>query len=399
MKILVADKFPDAGRARLETLGLALTYEPGAKADALPSLIGDHEILLVRGTEVRGDVLRAGKALTLVIRAGAGVNTIDVSTASRLGVFVANCPGKNAIAVAELALGLLVALDRRIPQASADLHRGRWEKGEYAKADGLFGRTLGVLGLGTIGREVVSRARAIGMQVVAWSRSLDQAKAQELGVEMMRDPLALAERASAVSVHLAYSKDTVGLVGQSFLERLPPRAMLVNTSRGGVVDEQALLAAITERGLRYATDVFAGEPEGASAEFTHALAQHPQVIATPHIGASTGQAQDAVADAAVSIVEAFVRSGEVPNCVNLCAQSPARWQLNVRHLDQVGVLAGVLGALREAGINVEEVENVIFEGAEAACARIRLDSEPAADLLSRVMKSEHVLDARLITIR
>lgn len=398
MKILIADKFPDAARAELERGGCTVDYRPEAGAKELGRALTDHDVLVVRSSKVSGEIIRAAKNLQLIVRAGAGVNTIDVKTASELGVFVTNCPGKNAIAVAELAMGLLIALDRRIPQADAELKQGKWNKKEYSKADGLFGKTLGVVGVGQIGAEVAQRARAFGMRVVAWSRSLTVERARELGVERMPELAALAARSDVVSVHLAHTPETKGIIGADFLGRLPPGAMLVNTSRDGIVDEAALLQAMKEHGLRYATDVFQGEPAGGTAELDSPIAKHPAIVATPHVGASTEQAQSAVAAEAVRIILAFMRSGQALNCVNLCRQSPARWQLNVRHLDRVGVLANVLGSLREAGINVEEVENVIFDGAQAACARIRLGSEPPAELVSKLNGYEHVLDARLVAL-
>src|ERR671920_1231096 len=183
MKVLVADKFEKVGIDGLKDLGCTVTFEPDVKADALPALIRqiDPHILIVRSKKVNADALRAGTALTLVIRAGAGIDTIDVGAASELGVFVSNCPGKNSIAVAELVMALLLACDRRVPDQAAELREGKWNKGEYSKARGLYGRTLGIVGLGQIGREVASRARAFGMKVIGWSRSLTQEEADRLG--------------------------------------------------------------------------------------------------------------------------------------------------------------------------------------------------------------------------
>src|SRR5262249_25709496 len=154
--------------------GCSVISQPDVPADELPMLIRqtDPHVLIVRGKKVSADALKAGTALTLVVRAGAGIDTIDVDTASSLGVFVSNCPGKNSIAVAELVMGLLLSCDRRIPDQANDLRQGKWRKGEYSKAQGLYGRTLGIVGLGQIGREIAARAQAFGMRVVAWSRSL-----------------------------------------------------------------------------------------------------------------------------------------------------------------------------------------------------------------------------------
>jgi D-3-phosphoglycerate dehydrogenase / 2-oxoglutarate reductase len=397
MKVLVVDKFPDSGRAALQTLGLGVTYEPEG-GGRLPELIAEHDILIVRSSKVSGETLRAGKALQLVVRAGAGVNTIDVATASAVGVFVANCPGKNAVAVAELAIGLMIATDRRIPQASAELKAGKWNKKEYGKADGLFGKTLGIVGMGEIGREVALRARGLGMRVIGWSRTLTDDRAQALGVTRQADLEKLGETSDVVSLHLALAKDTRGLIGPGFFAAMKPRGVLINTAREGIVDEPALLEAMKSKGIRYAADVFDGEPAEAVATTDSAIARHPDVIATPHVGASTEQAQQAVADETVRIIESFVRRGQVPNVVNLCKQSPARWQLNVRHLDKVGVLAAVLASIREAGINVEEVENIIFDGAKAACARIRLGSEPKPALVAGVETIDNVIGAQIVAL-
>jgi D-3-phosphoglycerate dehydrogenase len=389
VKILIADKLEKSALTALTAAGLKADYDPEAGAKGLAALT-DHDVLVVRSSKVSGEVIRAAKNLQLIVRAGAGVNTIDVAAASSRGVFVTNCPGKNAIAVAELTFALMLGLDRRVHRASNELTSGRWNKKEYAKADGIFGKTLGIVGLGQIGREVASRAAAFGLNVVAWSRSLTDETAAELGVVRMPDLLTLAAKSDIVSLHVAHAPDTKHCINAAFLAMLPERAMLINVARDGIVDEAAVTAAMKSRGLRYAADVFDGEPSAGEGAFVHALAGDPAVLATPHIGASTEQAQNAVATEAVRIITTFVRTGQALNCVNLCKQSPAQWQLNVRHLDRVGVLANVLGSLRESNINVEEVENVIFDGAEAANARIRLGSEPPADLVTSIGRQDQV---------
>ena len=205
MKVLIADKFEKVGIDGLKELGCTVISEPEVKADALPDLIRrvDPNILIVRSKKVNVDALRAGTALTLVIRAGAGIDTIDVAAASELGVFVSNCPGKNSIAVAELVMGLLLSCDRRIPDQVADLRQGKWNKAEYSKSRGLHGRTLGIVGLGQIGREVAQRARAFGMRVVAWSRNLTHEEADRLDLVYALTPLEVARLADAVTVNVA----------------------------------------------------------------------------------------------------------------------------------------------------------------------------------------------------
>src|SRR5215831_17491629 len=201
MKVLVADKFEKSGLEGLKKAGCDVLYEPDAKDDALTESIrkSGAEVLVVRSTKVTKPMLEAGR-LSLVVRAGAGVNTIDVEAASERGIYVTNCPGKNSVAVAELAFGLLLALDRRVVDNAADLKRGVWNKKEYGKARGIFGSTLGLIGVGGIGKEMVPRGRAFGMPIVAWSRSLTPDKAHVLGIERKATPAEVAAEADIVSV-------------------------------------------------------------------------------------------------------------------------------------------------------------------------------------------------------
>lgn len=394
MKVLIADKLSDDAVAALGRLGLEVRVEPDLSADALSGAIADSNILVVRSTKVTAATFEAGRQLSLVIRAGAGVNTIDLQNACDRGIYVANCPGKNTAAVAELAIGLLIAADRRICDATLALRNGQWKKKEYGKAGGLKGRTLGILGFGNIGRAVSERAQGLGMKVIAWSRSLTEETAQQHGVERVDSPMALAAASDAISIHMAATPDTKHIVNKAFLDAMRPGAILVNSSRGELVDSQALAAAIAGKSLRVGLDVFEDEPAGGVADFAQTdLAA--LVTATPHIGASTDQAAEAIAAQVVLIVESFVRTGHPVGTVNLCERSPATHSLVVRHLNHVGILAGVLDGLREEGINVEEVENTIFEGAKAACCAMLLDSAPSQELLTSLESNEDVLHVML----
>ncbi|HVL17030.1 MAG TPA: phosphoglycerate dehydrogenase [Gemmatimonadales bacterium] len=386
MKVLIADKFEKVGIDGLKELGCEVVSQPDVKAEGLAALIRetDPHILIVRSKKVGAEALSAGTALTLVIRAGAGIDTIDVATASSRGIFVSNCPGKNSIAVAELVMGLLLACDRRIPDQVADLRQGRWNKGEFSKARGLYGRRLGVVGLGQIGREVASRARAFGMRVIAWSRSLTHEEADALGLVYAQTPLEVAHHADAVTVNVAANADTKHLVNADFLAAMRPGAYLINTSRGSVVDEAALARAIEEKKIRAGLDVFQSEPAGSTGEFAPAIVQLPGVYGTHHVGASTDQAQVAIAHEVIRIVQAFRDTGEVPNVVNRLARSSATHVLSIRHRNRPGVLAHVFGVLAGAEINVEEVENIIYHGAQATLARIHLDGLPTNGALDRI---------------
>src|SRR5664279_4629311 len=269
MKVLVADKFEESGLAGLAALGCEVLYEPKLEGAALGARLAGTgaEVLVVRGTKVEAPEIEAATGLALIVRAGAGVNTIDIQAASARAIAVSNCPGKNAIAVAELAWGLILALDRRIVEQANDLRAGIWNKALYGKARGLAGRTFGVVGLGAIGLEVVARAKAFGMPVVAWSRSLDDDRASRLGVARADSVHALAAASDVVTVHCALTKETKGMLDAKFFLAMKPGASFVNTSRGEVVDAAALRLAIAERGIQAGLDVFEEEPAGGAGAF------------------------------------------------------------------------------------------------------------------------------------
>ncbi|HEV2905651.1 MAG TPA: 3-phosphoglycerate dehydrogenase family protein [Pyrinomonadaceae bacterium] len=401
MKILIADKFEESGRIGLRSIGCEISFQPDLKDDALVEAIAKEkpDVLIVRGTKVTEPMLGAGP-LKLVVRAGAGYNTIDVVAASRRGIYVANCPGKNSIAVAELAFALMLALDRRVADNVIALRAGQWNKKEFSKARGLFGRTLGLVGVGKIGQEMIPRAKAFGMTVIAWSRSLTDERAEQLGVERKDSPLDVATAADIVSVHVALKPDTRSLISSELFKAMKEGAYFINTSRGEVVDQAALTEAIHSKGIRAGLDVFAAEPTSGVAEFTDPIAQEANVYGTHHIGASTDQAQEAIAAETVRIVKSFKETGQVPNVVNLAARTPATHRLVVRHRDRPGVLAQVLEAIKAEQINVQEMENIVFEGAEAAVARINLDKAPSSATLDQLRDgNEDVIELDLLTLQ
>lgn len=394
MKVLLADELAPLAMAQLQQAAHEVVSCVGAKGDELERVLREHqpEALIVRSTKVEARHLGASRALSLVVRAGAGVNTIDLEAAGALGVFVSNCPGKNAAAVAELTLGLILALDRHLPDNVIEARAGRWCKGRFSEAAGLKGRTLGVIGMGQIGQDVAARAAAFGMQVVAWSRSLSPERAEALGVRYAGSPVEVAARCDVLTVHVALSGATRGIVSGEVLGALRDGACVINTSRAEVLDEAALLSALDAGRLRAGLDVFHAEPAGSSGSFESALAQHPRVYLTHHIGASTQEAQDSVAEEAARVVNEFARTGSAPNCVNLVRETSATECLIVRHHDRVGALAGVLDLLREAGINVQEMNNTIFAGGKAAVARIQVAGGAAAvvEQLSALPEVLHV---------
>ena len=401
MRVLIADKFEKIGIDGLKELGCEVESQPDLTPDELPGVLEriDPQILIVRSTKVTAAALKSGASLSLVIRAGAGVDNIDVATASGLGVFVANCPGKNAVAVAELVMGLLLSSDRRIPDQVIDLRAGKWLKGEYSRARGLKGRTLGIVGLGQIGKEIMTRAQAFGMNVIAWSRSLTLSEATRLGITYGETPLEVARLSDAITINVAANAETKHLVNAEFVAAMKPGAYLINTSRGSVVDEKALLEGIRSKRLRAGLDVYDGEPGGAKAEFMSALVQEPGVYGTHHVGASTDQAQVAIAHDVIHIVQEFLHQGTVPNCVNRLARSSATHVLSIRHQNRPGVLAHVFKVLSDEAINVEEVENIIYHGATATLARIHLDGRPAPEALQAIRSGNtHIISLDLTEI-
>lgn len=321
MRVLIADKFEDSGVEALRAAGHDVFVEPGLGPDSLPEALGKHrpEVLIVRSTKVPAGVIEAQDSLKGIIRAGAGHDNIDSAAASAKGVAVCNCPGMNAVAVAELAMGHIINCDRRLPAQDAELRTGHWNKKEYAKARGLKGQSLLLVGMGAIGQEVATRANAFGMDVVGWSRSLTPERAEQMGVRFggsSQDDLhSLLGQADVVSLHVAATPDTKGMCDSGFFGAMKDGASFINTARGTLVDEGALLKAITDKGLRVGTDVYQNQPGTPDEAFQTPMATKG-VFCSHHCGASTNQAQQAVADETVRIVAEYEKTGSFINVVN-----------------------------------------------------------------------------------
>ncbi|MDP6541304.1 MAG: NAD(P)-dependent oxidoreductase [Phycisphaerales bacterium] len=391
--VLLADAFSDIGIKTLETLGCKVVFDASLKDDDLVESIKVVEptVTIVRSTKITPAMLRGSSKLGVIVRAGAGYDTIDVEAASELGIFVANCPGKNSVAVAELAWGLILSCDRRLPDQVADLRNGKWRKKEYSKAPGLCGRTLGIVGLGGIGIEVAKRGQAFGMSVLAWSRSLSEAKAEKLGIGWCENLHDLAGASDVVTIHLASTQDTKHLIAESFLNAMKDGATLINTSRGNIVDETALQNAVINKGLSVGLDVYQEEPTAGDSEFDPKIISCDKVYGTHHVGASTLQAQEAIAEEAIRIVQRYLSDGVVHNCVNRATSTSARAMISVRHRNLPGVLAYIFEIMSQEGVNVEEMENIIYQGAQAACARMQLDRVLSQESVALMRESEHVL--------
>jgi D-3-phosphoglycerate dehydrogenase / 2-oxoglutarate reductase len=399
MKVLIADNFPNQYVEKIKSLVKEAVYEPKLKENDLPNNINGIDILVVRSTVVNAYCIEKSDKLSLIIRAGAGVNTIDIKSANKKGIYVTNCPGKNSIAVAELAMALICAIDRKIPDNVIDFRNGKWNKALYSKADGLAGKILGVVGTGQIGSELITRAKAFGLNIIAWSRSLTDEKAEEMEIERAASLEELFSKSDIVSVHLAQNAETKKIISKDLISKLKKGAYFINTARAGVVDEGALIEAAKNGNIFLGLDVFNNEPEGKEGELISPLRDLPNVYLTHHIGASTEQAQNAVAEETCNIIAEYINTGAVKNWVNRIKQSPAKYQLVVRHYDKPGVLARVLRLLSEEKINAQEMENVIFDDAVTACCTIKLDSRPDEKTLEEIESGkEDIINLTLIEL-
>ena len=399
MRVLCADSLADIAVERLEASGVTCDVMPSLTADDLPGCIAGHEALVVRSTKVTAATLEAGTELGLVVRAGAGTNTIDCERAAQLGVLVCNVPGRNAIAVAELALGLMLAVDRHIAAATADARSGSWDKKTYSQARGLYGATLGIIGMGAIGLEVAQRAAGCGMRVMTVDKPVRSPatlrRMEAIDVEVVSDRISLLKASDVVSLHVPAGPDTAGMVDTAFLAAMKRDAVLINTSRGEVVDEAALIAALDSTDMRAGLDVFVDEPRSGAGEFRSALASHPKVTVTHHVGASTRQAQTSVAEGVVEVIESY-RRGSVINCVNLEQVPEFTATLSVRMGNRVGVLAQVLQELRSRNVNVTSMGTRMLSGSAAAGVTIDIAGTVDDDLLDGIRAVSDVIQVTVL---
>ncbi|MDQ3643216.1 MAG: phosphoglycerate dehydrogenase, partial [Actinomycetota bacterium] len=286
-RVLITEELAERGLARLRDEGHEVDVRLGLTPEQLLEVVPGAAALVIRSeTQVTGEVLEAGTDLVVVGRAGIGLDNVDVAAATRRGVMVCNAPLSNIVTAAEHTMALLLSSARNVPQASAALKQGKWERSKWTGVE-VHGKTLGLLGLGRIGTLVAQRAYAFGMRLVAWDPWMSPERARKLGVELMELEEVVRE-ADFISIHLLKSPESVGLVGEDLLALAKPSLRIVNVARGGIIDEAALATAISEgRIAGAAIDVFAKEPTTESPLFGL-----PSVVVTPHLGASTAEAQD-----------------------------------------------------------------------------------------------------------
>ncbi|MBI5730383.1 MAG: phosphoglycerate dehydrogenase [Ignavibacteriales bacterium] len=394
MKVLIADKFPEQYIQRLKDAEIDVIYNPKLGENDLPEAAKEVDCLVVRSTNVNAETIEKSQNLNLIVRAGSGVNNINIAAANKKGVYVSNCPGKNSIAVAELAIGMMLALDRRIPHNVIDFRKGIWNKGEYSKAEGLYGKTLAIVGYGAIGKEVAKRAQALGMSIYA----KDITRIEGYGAKDFSEFDQVLPIADIVTVHLPQNSETKNLFDDKMFGYMKKGAIFINTSRAGVVNEEALIRAVKEKGLKVGLDVFQGEPEAKDGPVSSKLQELDNVYVTHHIGASTEQAQNAVAEETVNIILGFINSGVIAHWVNKAKAPETHYQLVVKHYDKPGVLASVLDVLREGDINIEEVENIIFDGGLVACCTMKLKAPATTEMLEAIRNNPNVLSYSHVSI-
>ena len=341
-RILVTEPLAEAGLDALRAAGHEVDVRTGLSEDALLGVVPEAQALIVRSaTQVTAEVLEAGRDLVVVGRAGAGVDNVDTKAATARGVMVVNAPGSNALSTAEHAMALLLSMARNIPQASAALRQGRWEKSKWAGIE-LHGKTIGVVGIGAIGTLVAQRCHAFGMRLIAWDPWMSPERFRVLGIERV-ELEELFARADFVTIHVNKSPDTLGLVGKELLAKAKPGLRLVNAARGGIIDEDALAEAVRDgRVAGAAIDVFATEPTTESPLF-----ELDRVVATPHLAASTAEAQDKAGVVVAQQILLALAGEFVPFAVNVdAAEAPEHVRPFLPLAERLGRLfAGISGSM------------------------------------------------------
>jgi D-3-phosphoglycerate dehydrogenase len=350
VRVLVSDKLAEAGlRVLREAPGVELEFRPGMSEDELCSVIGDFDGLIIRSaTQVTQRVVEAADKLRVVGRAGIGVDNVDIPAASRRGIVVMNTPTGNSVTTAEHALALLASLARNIPQAVASMRSGRWEKTKFQGREIAY-KTLGIVGLGNIGRIVADRAQGLKMKVIGVDPVLSSERAAELGIELVEFEDLLA-RSDFVTIHAPLTPDTKDMFDDAAFDKMRSDALLVNAARGGIVNEEALARAIKAGKIAGAAlDVFSTEPIDAN----HPLLALENVLCTPHLGASTSEAQERVAVEIAEQVASFLQLGIIKNAVNVPALPPEIAERLTPFLEVAKLLGSLVGQLEP--IDVREL--------------------------------------------
>lgn len=402
-KVLLSDKLAPEGVEILKQSGeIAVDSRPGLDPAELRKIIGGYDALVIRsGTNVTADIVEAAKSLKVIGRAGIGIDNVDVEAASKRGIVVMNTPGGNNVTTAEHTISLLLAMARHIPQANASLRAGQWKRGDFLGTE-ICNKVLGIVGTGNIGSIVADRAMGLKMKVIAHDPFVTEEAAHRLGIELVSLD-ELYARADFISVHTPLTADTRGLVGTKAFAAMKPGVRVINCARGGIVDEQALLAALEEGKVAGAAlDVFTAEPPGPD----NGLVQHPRVVATPHLGASTGEAQLNVAIAIAEQVRDFLLRGIAVNALNVPTLSDELTRLLAPYVaiaEKIGSLYAQLHARAPSEIKIEyrgEIADTDCRPVSAAVLKgllARVTDPPVNEVSAPVVAKErgiHVSEVR-----
>jgi D-3-phosphoglycerate dehydrogenase / 2-oxoglutarate reductase len=385
LKVLISDKMSPLAEEIFKARGLDVDYKPGMTPDEFKACIGDYHGLAIRSdTKVKADIIAAATNLKVIGRAGIGVDNVDIPAATAKGVVVMNTPFGNSITTAEHALAMMMALARDIPQASASTHAGKWEKSKFMGVE-LFGKTLGVIGCGNIGGYVAERALGLKMRVVAYDPFLTPDRARDLGVEKVELDELFA-RADFITLHTPLTDATRGIISEKSFGKMKKGVRIINCARGGLIDEAALKVALDDgRVAGAALDVFEVEPAKENVLFNH-----PKVVCTPHLGASTSEAQVNVAVQVAEQISDFLLTGAVTNALNMASVSAEDAPKLKPYMKLVEHLGGFAGQITRSGVKAVSIE---YEGSVAELNTKPLTAIALSGLLRPMLDAVNMVSA------
>src|SRR5438128_5581516 len=389
-RVLLSDKLESPGLDLLRQAGIELDERHGLTGAALAEAVRTADGVIVRsGTRITADLLENPGKLRAIVRAGVGVDNIDVAVATRSGIVVMNTPGGNTVSTAEQTITLMMALARHIPAADASLKQGKWERSKFVGTQ-LAGKTLGIVGLGRVGREVARRAAGLDMKVIGYDPFLSSERAGQLGIESMPDLASLLPRCDYLTVHTPVTEETKNLVGARELGLLKRGARILNCARGGIINEDALAEALRSGHLAGAAlDVFVQEPPPAD----HPLLKLPNIVTTPHLGAATSEAQTSVAIEAAQLLVDFLTRGVVQFAVNMAAVDRTELEELRLYVDMARRLGLLHAQMCQGAIHRAEVS---YRGEVARRSTRLITAAFAAGLLEcRLDQNVHIVNAEL----
>ena len=318
MKVLIADKFPIKYIDKIVKLKYQIIFNENITTKELINKIKGFNILIIRNKKITNNIIENSNCLKLIIRAGSGYDNIDILSANKKYISVCNVPGKNAIAVAELTIGLMLSIDRKIPDNVNDIKNFKWNKNKYSNSIGIFGRKLGIIGFGEIGQLVAKRAFSFGMKILVYDTNLNKTKhniINKYNIIIKNDIYKLVKNSNIITLHIPSNKNTINIINKKILNFIKKDSIIINTSRSDIINEKDLICAMDNKNIKLGTDVYKDEPEYKSGYFKTHIGIHPNVYGTHHIGASTRQAQNSIASGVIKILKYF-KLNKIINKIN-----------------------------------------------------------------------------------